>query len=248
MKTQKQILKYIIEIIIIIVGVVIAFYLTQYGEKLNRNKNEKDVLKQIKFELEGNLLDLERDLVIHEIGLSSNLRVIKFMNREMPLSDSLIMDFYWMTRDEYIFANTSGYENLKSFGVNLIKDDSLRYMITMLYNSNFPRLSTGNTINPDINEFLTPFFSKHFRLNQDKNKKYLLTFNDSISITYPREVGLGVQQIIGYIPLDKEGLLRNEEFRFLINKSLEFRRYKQVQYRSCIYLTKMIIERIEGEI
>ena len=126
MSLKKQIFKYLIDIIIIIIGVVIAFYLTEYGEKLRRNQTEKDVINQIHLELKDNLIDLERDFQIHKNGLFSNLRVLSFIKNKEEVTDSLVMDFYWMTRDEYIFANTSGYENLKAFGVNLIKDDELR--------------------------------------------------------------------------------------------------------------------------
>jgi len=244
MKYKKQILTYFIEIIIIIIGILIAFYLTKYGEQLNRNQNEKDVINQIYFELQDNLKDLEQDFVVHKTGLFSNVRVIKFFDNRETLTDSLIMDFYWMTRDEYIFANTSGYENLKSFGINLIKDDSLRNLITLVYNHDFPRLSKGNTLNPDINDYLTPFFKNNFSVNRDNSKIYTLTFNDSLQITYPREIALGVKQMIGYMPLDKEELLKNEEFRFLIAKSLEYRMYKYLFYRSCIGNVKKAIKRM----
>ena len=245
MKLKKQILGYLFEIIIIILGVVIAFYLTEYGKKLDRHQDEKDVIEQIYFELKDNLVDLERDFLVHRTGLFGNLRAIKFLDEEVEVTDSLIMDFYWMTRDEYIFANTSGYENLKAFGVSLIKDDSSRNLITLVYNHDFPRLMKGNTIYPDINEYLTPFFQQHFKVNQDTARKYTIKFDDSVQISYPREIALGVQQMVGYIPLDEKKLRNNEEFRFLISKSLEFRLYKFVFYRSCIENVKKAIHRIE---
>ena len=246
MTLKKRILQYFIEIIIIIIGILIAFYLTRYGERINRNQNEKDVINQIYFELQDNLADLEQDLVIHRIGLLSNLRAIKFFDNKETVSDSLIMDFYWMTRDEYIFANTSGYDNLKSFGINLIKDDTLRNLITLVYNHDFPRLTKGNTLNPDINEYLSPFFKEHFSVNRDTSKKYTLKFNDSIQITYPREIALGVQHMIGYVPLNEEALVNNEEFRFLIGKSLEFRGYKFRFYQIAIADVKRAMKRIEA--
>lgn len=245
MKAKKQLLTYLAEIIIIIIGVVIAFYLTKYGEKLNRNQNESDVVNQIYFELKDNLLDLEQDFLVHRIGLFSNLRAIKFLDEEKEVTDSLIMDFYWMTRDEYIFANTSGYENLKTFGINLIKDDSLRNLITLVYNHNFPRLLKGNTINPDINEYLTPFFKEHFRINKDTSRKYTIKFNDSLKVTYPVGLPLGVNLMVGYVPLDEKELRKNEEFRFLIAKSLEYRLYKYNYYQKCIENVKKAIRRIE---
>lgn len=248
MKFRKQILKYLVEILIIIIGVVIAFYSTEYGEKLKRNQYEKEVLQQIYFELKDNLLDLEQDFLIHKMGLESNLQVLKFLDQQAVLTDSLVLDFYWMTRDEYIFANSSGYENLKSFGIGLVKDESLKNLITLIYNHDFPRLSKGNTLHPDINQFLTPFFKDHFRINRDPRLQYTLIFSDSFQVTYPREIGLGVQQFIGYVPLDVVALHQNEEFRFLANKSLEFRMYKFRYYRNCIKSVKQAIEKIETEL
>lgn len=245
MQAKKTILNYLVEIMIIIVGVVIAFYLTKYGEGLNRNQNEKDIIDQIYFELKDNLSDLEQDFVIHRAGALSNLRAIKFLDSRAEVSDSLIMDFYWMTRDEYIFANVSGYENLKTFGINLVNDDTLRNLITLIYNHDFPRLARGNTMNPDINEYLSPFFQKNFSVNQDTSLKYTLSFSDSLQVTYPQEVGLGVKQMIGYVPIDRVDLYDNEEFRFLISKSLEYRLYKFSFYRRCIENVKKAIERIE---
>lgn len=245
MKHSKQLLKYLIEIIIIIVGVIIAFYLTQYGEQLTRNQNERDVMEQIYFELEDNLVDLERDFVIHRTGFISHLNVINFIDGKKPYSDSLIMDFYWMTRDEYIFANATGYENLKTFGINLIKDDSLRNLITLVYNHDFPRLTKGSTLHPDQNTYLSPFFQEHFSVNKDTSLQYTLAFSDSLQITYPRDIALGVKQIIGYVPRDVEALKQNEQFRYLVNNALEFRMYKFQFYRTCIENVKKAMQRIK---
>ena len=92
MKAKRRTLDYLIEIIIIIIGILIAFYLTKYGERLNRNQNEKDVIDQVYFELKDNLEDLERDFLIHKNGLLSNLRVIRFLDNQEEMSDSLIID------------------------------------------------------------------------------------------------------------------------------------------------------------
>ena len=114
------------------------------------------------------------------------------------------------------------------------------------YNHDFPRLTKGNTLNPDINEYLSPFFKEHFSVNRDTSKKYTLKFNDSIQITYPREIALGVQHLIGYVPLNEEALVNNEEFRFLIGKSLEFRGYKFRFYQIAIADVKKAMRRIEA--
>jgi len=242
---KKLLLKYLVEIAIIIIGVVIAFYLTEYGQTLSRNKTAKDVITQIHIELKDNLIDLERDFHVHKTALFSNLRVLKFLDNKEAVTDSLIMDFYWMTIDEYVFANSSGYENLMSFGINLIKDDELRHLITVVYNHDFPRLEKGNTIHPDINAYLNPFFKDHFRINQDSSLKYTIEFEDSLKITYPYDLAMGVKYFIGYHPIDETELLNNDEFRFLVSKALEFRLYKYQFYQSAIANVKRTIAKIE---
>ncbi len=242
----KLIVKYLIEITIIIIGVIIAFYLTQYGEQINRSQNERDVMNQIYFELEDNLEDLERDFLIHRTGFISHLNVMNFLDGKKAYSDTLILDFYWMTRDEYIFANATGYENLKTFGINLIKDDTLRNLITLVYNHDFPRLTKGSTLHPDLNAYLSPFFQEHFSVNKDTSIQYTLAFSDSLQITYPRDIALGVKQVIGYVPRDVEALKQNEEFRYLVTNALEFRMYKFSFYQSCISNVKEAMQRIKG--
>jgi hypothetical protein len=157
----------------------------------------------------------------------------------------LIFDFYWMTQDEYIFPNTSGYENLKTFGLNLIKNDSLRNMITLLYNNDIARIAVGNDFNPNINTFLLPFFQKNFALNTDTTLKYTLKINDSLLITYPRKLADGVYQKIGYIPLKEDAIKRDKEFILLAYKTLEMRRHKLHYYNLSINRAKTILKMID---
>lgn len=245
MRNRKRFIDYVLDILIIIIGVIIAFYLTRYGDKIQRDKNEQAIVEQIYRDLQSVLGDLETDFVLHKTGYDGNLRAIKFMDNQTEMSDSLIIGFYWMTKDEYIFPSTSGYENLKSFGVNLLKDDTLRYGVTYLYNQDFPRISKGNTLHPDINDYLTPFFKEHFRVNRDTSLKFTLTYTELLKAKYPRKMRMGVHENIGFIPINPEELLRNEEFRFLIWRSLEYRRYKIGRYRNSISHVKMIMQRIE---
>lgn len=245
MKYKKEIVKYLIDILIITIGVIAAFSLTKYGESINRAKNEKAIINQIYFELKDNLKDLENDFVIHKTGLISHLNILKSLERKSPLPDSLLFDYYWMTRDEYIFANTSGYENLKSFGVNMVQDDSLRELITLIYNYDFPRLTKGQTIHPDLYVYFSDFIKHNFRANRDTSLSYTLKFNDSLQITYPREIGLGTKQFVGYVPLDKEKLLKDEAFYLMVSDGLQYRMYKYTFYGNCINNVKKALARIE---
>ncbi len=244
---KKHVYKYLIEIIIIVIGVLIAFYLTNWGEKIKERKTEKEIISQIYFELKDNLIDLKNDIEIHKNSLNSQLKVQEFIDSGKIEVDSLMMDFYWMTKEEYIFPNISAFENLKNSGMSIIKNDSLRGLITLVYNNYFPRISKGNNLHPDINNYLIPYFKKNFKVNRNSKIKYDLFLGDSLKITFPRDLGNGVKQIIGYLPLDIEKLKKDEEFRFLISEILWFRRYKIGYYQLSINNVNSILNIIENE-
>ena len=194
-----------------------------------------------------NLTDLKNDLALHKNAQASQLKVQKFLDTDSMSSDALMMDFYWMTKEEYIFPNISAFENLKRTGMSIIENDSLRDLITLVYNNYFPRIAKGNNLHPDINDYLMPYFKAHFKVNQNPAVKYDLYLGDSVKITYPRDFGNGVEQIIGYIPLDAKSLKEDEEFRFLISEVLWFRVYKIHYYQISIANTEKILALIEEQ-
>jgi hypothetical protein len=244
---QDKIIDFLIEIVIIIIGVLLAFYVTELGDSKKQNETENEIIKQVYFELKENLTDLEQDFAILKVGYYSNLRVLSFLESDKKMSDSLIMDFHWMTQDEYIFPNTSGYENLKSFGLNLIKNDSLRNLITLVYNNDFPRITVGNSFNPNINQFLLPYYEKNFALNKNSALKYELKVNDSTTIKYPIKISSDLYLKMGYKPLNVEALKKDEAFLILANKTIEMRTHKLRYYALSIKRVKDILEMIKKD-
>ncbi len=244
---KKQIGKYLIEIIIIVIGVLIAFYLTNWGKEVEKRNSEKEIVSQIYFELQDNLVDLKNDIAIHRNSLQSQQNIQHFLDGENINSDSLMMDFYWMSKEEYIFPNTSAFENLNSTGMGILRNDSLRNLITIVYNNNFPRIAKGDNFYPDINEYVKGYLLENFRVNRDPSIKYTLNLRDSLQITFPRNFGNGIDQIIGYIPLNSEKLKTDEEFRFLISEILLFRIYKINYYQLSINNVQKILQLIERQ-
>lgn len=244
---REKISDFFYEIVIIIIGVLLAFYFTKLGDSQKQDQTEKEIIKQIYFELKENLVDLEQDFEVLKVAYSSNLSVLSFLESDKKISDSLIMDFYWMTQDEYIFPNTSGYENLKSFGLNLIKNDSLRDLITLIYNNDFPRITVGNNFNPNINQFLLPYYSENFALNKNSELKYVFKLNDSTSITYPLKISNDLYLKIGYKPLNVEALKKDETFLILANKTIEMRIHKLRYYSISITRVKDILKKIKKD-
>ncbi|MEM1321076.1 MAG: DUF6090 family protein [Bacteroidota bacterium] len=242
----NRLAKYLREITIIVIGILGAFSLNSWGEQVKRKRMEQDIMQQVHLELQNNLTDLENDYSLHRTALFSHFKVDKYINGQTDYRDSLIFDFYWITRDEYIFPNTSGYENLKSIGLDIVQNDTLRSLISIVYNNNFPRLTRGKTLNPDISEYLTPFYKKHFTTNRDTSFKYKFVYGkEKTEIIYPYKLTASDYYFIGYIPLDREALRRNTEFHFLLENVKDFRKYKHRFYFNCIRNVERLMKMIE---
>lgn len=95
--------------------------------------------------------------------------------------------------------------------------------------------------------YLNPYFKKNFKVNKNANITYDLYLGDSLKISYPRDFGNGIKQIIGYIPRDTKNLKQDEEFRFLISEILWFRIYKINYYQRSIANVEKILKLIETE-
>lgn len=121
------------EFISIFIAVISAFALSNWNEARRDKNTENKILTEIYHGLEKDLEDIKVNMFGHEIG---NDAVVYFKNliANKPVSqDSFKIYYFTLTRDFISIQNTSGYETLKSKGLEIIKDDSLRTKIISLY-------------------------------------------------------------------------------------------------------------------
>ena len=81
---------------------------------------------------------------VNEAGHNQGLAACKYWRdiiTDQPVNVDSLRQFYLnLTRDFVSIQNTSGYETLKSKGLELIKNDSLRSMIISLYEYDYKTL------------------------------------------------------------------------------------------------------------
>ena len=141
---SKKLKKYGFEFLSMFIAVISAFALNNWNENRNADKSENKILIEIANGLEKDIEDIRDNKKGHVYGISacnyfSKLLIENIQNRDsIEESDSLITSsFYYLTRDFISIQNTAGYETLKSRGLELIKNDSLRLQIISLYEFNY---------------------------------------------------------------------------------------------------------------
>lgn len=139
-KSNQNFKKYAIEFLSIFIAVVSAFALNNWNDNRRDNNAETKILTEILNGLEKDLVDVK----VNEAGHNQGLAACKYWRdiiTDQPVNVDSLRQFYLnLTRDFVSIQNTSGYETLKSKGLELIKNDSLRSMIISLYEYDYKTL------------------------------------------------------------------------------------------------------------
>jgi len=222
--------KYILEFLSVFFAVTFAFLLDTWNETRRENITKTTILTEIYNGLARDSIDLAND----ELAIKYNIKAVNYFrkivdNRQVD-NDSLTTYYFYLTRDFVTIQNTSGYETLKSVGLEIIKNDSLRKTIIDLYEVRY-KLHQKFTEEYDENKYMRNYFepinnsiSPHFIYNNR---------GDIIGIEQPINLNTEVKNLIkSYLwrleinRLDRESAIKNNktrigEVRKLIRENLE---------------------------
>lgn len=129
--------KYGFEFVSIFLAVLSAFVLNNWNENRKANESENKILIEIANGLEKDILDIKQNKLGHKYGIDACTYFRDLLADKKVNTDSLLIYYRSLTRDFISIQNTAGYETLKSRGLELIKNDSLRLQIISLYAYNY---------------------------------------------------------------------------------------------------------------
>lgn len=137
---KSQWYKYIIEVIVVIVGILIAYNLEQWSETRNNKKREIEILKELKEALTADLVEMQGNILMHEYSILSSRVILKVIKDNLLYHDSL--DAYFA--HTHAFTTFSGrvgpIEQLKNTNLSIISNAGLRMEIISMYDEAYPRI------------------------------------------------------------------------------------------------------------
>ena len=136
-KFSKYLVYAIGEIVLVVIGILIALQVNKEVEAGKRYDLETDILHEIRAGLITDLSDIEYNIGAHQRIRESQLEVLKWLNREIPYADTLDFHFTRLNNSTVFVSNDAPYESLKQIGIRLISNDSLREKITTVYDLDF---------------------------------------------------------------------------------------------------------------
>jgi len=237
MKTNtKKYLKYAIgEIILVVIGILIALTINNWNEVNKLEKEEIKLLQLVHTDITTNKVDIDTLLNRLESKKTAMDTVMLALREKsyQSVRTSFFLSFFH--RKTFFNKKTSGYKRIGSSTETIIKNDTILNAILELYEIDFDNvLKFQSIMHNHLDTKLYPLTNKYFEVSPTYKIKY--------------DTDTDVGQTNFFKPVDIEQLYTNNEYKntlFLINESY-INRIKHLKYvRNNI---NALLEKIELEI
>lgn len=123
---------------------------------------ERILLAEMLENLEQDLADIDVNLWYKKNAIQSNQVVMQYLEKNLPWHDSLETHFGGLIQGTVFVNNLSTFESLKSIGIDLIRNDSLRQQITYVYSARYKLIDAKDAESTQANfDFLYPSLRQH---------------------------------------------------------------------------------------
>lgn len=224
MKKILEILKakwaeYLIEIVVIIIGIIGAFMLNSWHEGRKEKKFERKVLMELYASLQSNIQYLDLAIERSDEAWRSSELILDYFDSDLDYNDSLELHF---SRSLFWFhpsINNNAYESLKSYGLHLISNDSIREKLGEIYEWKFiERLSMRQEqyFYGSISPLLMDWFDSYEYIGKMKPQDFIALKNSIKyrhilkTMIYNRKMQIGYFERIRHDRLDLAEMINKE--------------------------------------
>lgn len=153
------------EIILVVIGILIALQINNWNEIKKLRLRETNLLKELKTNLNTNIRNLEKDIEV-QIEQTSYIDIVQLhLKNRKPYNDSIGYYIYKGNPAPDVLLTSSAFETLRSSGLELISSDTLRQAIINLFEVDYPYLfqETKRLEDQVWPSVVVPMFQKHFK-------------------------------------------------------------------------------------
>jgi len=156
--TENKFSKYLIyaigEIVLVVIGILIALQINNWNEYQKERKSEHLILSEIRDNLKYDLNDFESNITTLQNKSISSKAVLQALEKDIAYHDSLGYYFSYLNAYPHFSCKRNGYKLLQSKGLEIITNDELRNKITDLYEDRYQYLLTFEKERIDYNKVL----------------------------------------------------------------------------------------------
>ena len=185
--TRKYLLYAAGEVLLVMVGILLALQVNNWNESRKQNIEELSLLKELKSELEYSMKELEITIVDNKQMLRGYRLIYDHLINDKPYVPILDSAFAYLDIWAQPYLSTLTYETIKNKGIDIIQNDSLKRHINEVYNL-------------DIQSLVEDMIKWEWSFSQNTTQKMMVG-----------NVRRNIDQNLA-TPNDFEGLKRDEEF------------------------------------
>ena len=213
------------EILLVMVGILLALQVNNWNENRKLQQEELKLLFDIKTNLETTLNNLESDTIANLKDIIQFKKIESYINQDLPYSNELDSAFGRFTFWSSPYITATAYKSLQSKGLDIIKNETLKNNIVSMYEVESLRLTNDydKTEWAISNTIIIPFFSKHIRR----------LHSSSLFLSRPN---------------DFESLKQNDEFLNILSILLRQRKRGLMSYKEAMISIEKLIDEIEAEL
>ena len=233
-KFSKYLLYAIGEVVLVVIGILIALSLNNNNENKKLKAQEIKILKEIKSEFAEALEDITEDLVDYEKYLKSTEIVYNSMIHKQNYNDSLKRHYVYILAKKEFLAKQSAFESLQSIGLDIISNDSVRNDITTAYLYIKRETNKPNLVTESSNELET-LLKPHILVDRERlilDKKDSFLSNGEIPYKF----------------INYQNFLNDDMFLYALMNSIKIRHVHNYAYNRYKTGLKYYINIIEKEI
>lgn len=170
---RKYVLYAIGEIVLVVIGILIALQVGTINESRQRRELERKVLTEISKALEGDLFDIRDEYESFQLGLRKDSMLIQYFRQKLPYQDSIGAALQVLEMSPHFSVSGSGYKLLQAKGIDLISNDTLRISVSDMYEIEYPYYYTYADERMNLIETqIKPYLNKHFYLEHHTEWPY----------------------------------------------------------------------------
>lgn len=165
------------EIILVVIGILIALSINNWNEQQKLNRYERKMLNEIHTSLQADFTRCQLALSrLNELYIAND-SIIRFIKTEVVDVKSVVDYFDNTSGNMEIEFQTSAYESLKAKGLDIVSNDSLRIDLSNLYDFEYPRIQANlSNYNIHLRNEWRPFMLDNFQYKAESNPNQITRY------------------------------------------------------------------------
>jgi len=229
-KFSKYLLYAIGEIVLVVIGILIALSINNWNEHRKSRLQEVNILTKLNTDLKANLIEIKGLKDMTEKRIKASQTILNYFEERKAIDDKLKLSFELINTDDLFNNANTAYKYIENQGVNILTNDSILSKITWMYERDFKNISNREKTNWQIlTDDLRPLMDIYLEVSEPQDK----LFNEVYELNKP---------------IDMKALSENKQFKNVIVRNMNFMLLRLRWQTETLIELEELIQEVELEI